>query len=97
MKTAVEKRSIRINGEKTSVSLESEFYSGLMAIAAHEKMSLSELIEQIDASRNTCNLSSAIRIFVLRYYRAHISKGKVIKLDPPKREMRRRALRGLVR
>lgn len=97
MKTAVEKRSIRINGNRTSVSLEREFYDGLQEIAAHEKMSSSELIEQIDASRNTCNLSSAIRIFILRYYQAHIPRGRVINFVPPKREIRRRTLRALAR
>lgn len=97
MKTAVEIRSIWIHGVNTSVSLEKEFYNGLVEIAAHEKISLTELIEQIDASRTTCNLSSAIRIFVLRYYRAHLSNGKVIKLNASKREIRRRALRGLAR
>ncbi len=99
MKTAVKKRTICINGYTTSISLEREFYEGLLEIADHEKMSTSELIEQIDAKRNTCNLSSAIRIFVLRYFRAHAGKGKVVRLQrvSPQPQIKTRVLRALAR
>jgi predicted DNA-binding ribbon-helix-helix protein len=69
MKTAVIKRSIFINGRKTSVSLENEFWDALREIAAQAKIALSTLVEQIDAERNNINLSSAIRVFVFNHYR----------------------------
>jgi predicted DNA-binding ribbon-helix-helix protein len=70
MKSPVVKRSIVINGHKTSVSLEDAFWSGLKDIAGSRNMTLSELVASIDTDRRQGNLSSAIRLFVLDYYRA---------------------------
>jgi predicted DNA-binding ribbon-helix-helix protein len=69
MKTSVIKRSIVIDGHKTSVSLEDEFWNGLKEIALGQQVTLSELVRQIDDGRGTNNLSSAIRLFVLRSFR----------------------------
>jgi len=62
---AVEKRSVLIAGHRTSVSLEPEFWAALKAIAAKQGSSLNRLIAEIDAERSG-NLSSAIRVFVLK-------------------------------
>ena len=62
---AVEKRSVLVAGHRTSVSLEPEFWEALKGIAARRGASLNQLIAGIDAER-TGNLSSAIRIFVLK-------------------------------
>jgi predicted DNA-binding ribbon-helix-helix protein len=70
MKSPVVKRSIVITGHKTSVSLEDAFWTGLKDIASARNMTLSELVASIDADRRQGNLSSAIRLFVLDYYRA---------------------------
>ena len=64
MNTAVRKRSIVLNGRKTSISLENEFWDALHEIAKSRKVSRSALIEDIERHRNTINLSSAIRVFV---------------------------------
>ena len=69
MKSPVVKRSIVITGHKTSVSLEDAFWSGLKDIAAARNVTLSELVASIDADRRQGNLSSAIRLFVLDFYR----------------------------
>jgi len=58
------KRSVRIAGHATSVSLEAAFWQGLSDIAAVRGLSVSALLAAIDASRSG-NLSSAIRLFVL--------------------------------
>ena len=68
-KSAVIKRSILINSHKTSVSLENEFWHGLHEIADQKHTAVNTLVEQIDRLRDTCNLSSAIRIFVFNYFR----------------------------
>ena len=70
MNSANIKRSIVRNGQKTSVSLEDEFWDGLCEIAAARKMSLAMLVRQIDEKRQSNNLSSAIRVFVLKQLRA---------------------------
>src|SRR5215469_14179300 len=72
MKSLVVKRSIVIAGHKTSVSLEDAFWTGLKGIAGGRGVTLSELVGTIDAQRQTGNLSSAIRLFVLDHYRAMI-------------------------
>jgi predicted DNA-binding ribbon-helix-helix protein len=69
MKSPVVKRSIVIAGHKTSVSLEDAFWAGLKEIAHGRDMTLSDLVASIDTGRTEGNLSSAIRLFVLDYYR----------------------------
>ena len=71
MKSLVVKRSIIIGGHKTSVSLEHAFWQAFKDIAALRNMTLSDLLMSIDAERNG-NLSSAVRLFVLEFYRDQI-------------------------
>jgi predicted DNA-binding ribbon-helix-helix protein len=61
----VKKRSVLIAGHATSVSLEEEFWDALKRIATERRTSVNALIEEIDDARGG-NLSSAIRLFVLR-------------------------------
>ena len=66
---AVVKRSVVIGGHKTSVSLEDAFWSSLKEIAGRRGVTLSRQIASIDQHRQTSNLSSAIRLFVLDHFR----------------------------
>ncbi len=68
-KSAVIKRAVLVNSHKTSVSLEDEFWLGLREIAYHEHINISKLVERINHSRDTANLSSAIRVFVFNHFR----------------------------
>jgi predicted DNA-binding ribbon-helix-helix protein len=76
MKSPVVKRSIVIAGHKTSVSLEDAFWKGLKEIASERDMTLSDLVAAIDSERQHGNLSSAIRLFVLDFYRNRLSDHK---------------------
>lgn len=67
---AVVKRSVIIDGHKTSVSLEDAFWDGLKEIALRQGVSLSVLIARIHTGRDTANLSSAIRLYVLDHFRS---------------------------
>jgi predicted DNA-binding ribbon-helix-helix protein len=70
MKSPVAKRSVVINGHKTSISLEDAFWSAAKEIAAERGLTLSELIAMIDNDRGgRGNLSSALRLFILARYR----------------------------
>jgi predicted DNA-binding ribbon-helix-helix protein len=69
MKPSIVKRSIVIAGHKTSVSLEDAFWSHLKNIAHSRQATLSRLVADIDQTREHGNLSSAIRVFVLEYFR----------------------------
>ena len=62
----VVKRSLAIAGHRTSVSLEDAFWRGMRRIAAERGLSVNALAATIDASRGQANLSSAIRVFVLK-------------------------------
>jgi predicted DNA-binding ribbon-helix-helix protein len=73
MKSPVVKRSIVIAGHKTSVSLEDAFWKGLKEIASGRDMTLSDLVAAIDSERQHGNLSSAIRLYVLDFYRNQLS------------------------
>jgi predicted DNA-binding ribbon-helix-helix protein len=65
MKSPIVKRSIVIAGRKTSVTLEDAFWRGLKDIAHIERVTLSNMVGEIDKARSQSNLSSAIRLFVL--------------------------------
>ncbi len=69
MKSSVVKRSIVIDGHKTSVSLEDAFWVDLKNIAHAQQVTLSELVTKINGTREQSNLSSAIRLFVLDHFR----------------------------
>jgi predicted DNA-binding ribbon-helix-helix protein len=72
MKSLVVKRSVVVAGHKTSVSLEDPFWKSLKEIATSREMSLSDLLAAIDSGRHHGNLSSAIRVFVLNFYREQL-------------------------
>ena len=76
MRSQVVKRSVVVAGHKTSVSLEEAFWSGLKEISSERQMTLTESVAAIDSQRQHYNLSSAIRLFVLDFYRAQASEPK---------------------
>jgi predicted DNA-binding ribbon-helix-helix protein len=78
MKSTVVKRSIVVAGHKTSVSLEDAFWNGLKEIVRERHMTLSELVAEIDAQPQLGNLSSALRLFVLEFYRTQLSEIQIL-------------------
>ncbi len=60
------KRSLTVAGHRTSLSLEPEFWKALAQAAAERKISLASLVAEIDTSRGERNLSSAIRVWLLK-------------------------------
>ena len=74
MKSPVVKRSIGVAGHKTSVSLEEDFWNGMKEISSARNKTLSELVGEIDSKRQQGNLSSAIRLFVLDYFRSRTTE-----------------------
>lgn len=82
MKSSVVMRPIRIAGHKTSVSLEDAFWTALKAIAANGGTTVSDLVGAIDVGRRHANLSSAIRLFVLDFYKAGLAAKLVSESKP---------------
>lgn len=66
----MEKRSFSIAGHRTSIALEPDFWRGLESMAAERNISLARIVRDIDEARETANLSSAVRLSVLSWYRA---------------------------
>ena len=79
MDSKIRKRSVMIAGHATSVSLEAAFWEALKDIAHARGQSVNALIGEIDRNRAPAgsagsagsrsgpgNLSSAVRVFVLR-------------------------------
>lgn len=63
------KRSLSIAGHRTSIALEAEFWAGLEALAEARGLALTALIRQIDEAQGSGNLTSALRLAVLKFYR----------------------------
>jgi predicted DNA-binding ribbon-helix-helix protein len=67
----VKKRSVRIDGHRTSVSVEEPFWQAVLDIAGEQKRSLADLLTEIDHQRpSDQSLSSAIRTFALAWHRS---------------------------
>lgn len=60
------KRSLSIAGHRTSISLEPEFWAALKREAEKESKPLAVLVGEIDRNRGNRNLSSAIRVWILK-------------------------------
>lgn len=62
--SANKKRSVVVAGHRTSVSLENVFWEHLRSIAKSRRISVNDLVTEIDRNRDG-SLSSAIRVFIL--------------------------------
>ena len=69
MKSLVRRHSIILDGRITSITLEDAFWTASKEIAHERGESLRHLIASINANRQFANLSSAIRLYVLWYYK----------------------------
>ena len=77
----VSKRTIVLSGHKTSIGIEHEIWENLREIAVERGQTIRALVAEIDADRKFANLSSAVRTFVLCYYRDKLAQRTAI--PPP--------------
>ena len=71
-KSAIVRRYVTISGRNSSVSLESAFWDALEEIADSRGTMRAKIVSIIESEGRPSNLSSAIRLFVLDYYRSKI-------------------------
>lgn len=65
----MKKISVSLSGHQTSISLEDEFVVALNKIAKNKNRSVASIIQEIDSTRTPeSNLSSAVRVWILRQY-----------------------------
>ncbi len=69
MQSRLVRRSVIVAGQKISFELEEAFWRGLKEMAAWRDMTLPDLVASIDNGTSSENLPSAIRLFVLNFYR----------------------------
>ena len=68
------KRSLTLQGHRTSVSLEDAFWTELQEMAEAREMSVNALVAEIDIARGAeMGLASAIRVYVLRSLQARLT------------------------
>ena len=72
---AMKKRSVVLAGHRTSVSLENAFWEALKTIAGNRNSTVNQLVTEIDKQRNG-NLSSAIRVYVLRTLQSDLAMAR---------------------
>ena len=80
MKSTIIKRSIAIDGRKTSIGIEDDYWNSLQEIAHQRNETVSRLVTRIDAERKFANLSSAIRLFVLGFYQDQYNSSELVDL-----------------
>jgi predicted DNA-binding ribbon-helix-helix protein len=74
MQSGIVNRWVRVGGHNKTVTLEDEFWDALCEIAQRWRVTPSELIEEINEHRKQGkNLSSAIRVFVLQFFKDQTS------------------------
>ncbi len=71
------RRSFRIAGHQTSLSMERAFWDELRRLAAADGCSMTDLISEIDAQR-TAGLSRAVRVYILGRLREAARQGGAI-------------------
>jgi predicted DNA-binding ribbon-helix-helix protein len=70
------KRSFTIGGHRTSISIEAPFWDALRQAADLERTSVAALVAAIDKVRGSSGLSSAVRVWVLDFFRNPRSRDK---------------------
>lgn len=73
MSTNILKHSVRVQGRKTSITLEPAFWDVIREAAKTRHMTVAALISQVDRERKSGNLSSALRLFALSLYKPDVS------------------------
>lgn len=63
-------RNVVVAGHRTSVRLEPVMWEALHDIADAEQIGLNELVTAIDRRRNGLNLTAAIRVYIVDFYRS---------------------------
>jgi predicted DNA-binding ribbon-helix-helix protein len=67
-------RTLLLDGEETELSLETAFWDALMLVADDQRSSVSAMIELASDGTEARDLSSAVRLFVLDYYRRRMRR-----------------------
>lgn len=72
-------RNITVDGHRTSIRLEPEFWAGLADIAQSEDLTIDQLCTEVDHGAGDLSRTAAIRVFITSYMarRALRSAGQI--------------------
>ena len=72
-------RNITVDGHRTSIRLEPEFWAGLADIAQSEELTVDQLCSEVDRGAGELSRTAAIRVFITSYMarRAQRSAGQI--------------------
>ncbi|MBL6957634.1 MAG: ribbon-helix-helix domain-containing protein [Rhodospirillales bacterium] len=70
MKNKLVSKNVTISGRRTSLRLEEDIWEALEEICRREAMTMHELCTEIDRRRKRSSRTSAVRAFIVVYYRA---------------------------
>lgn len=70
-------RNVTVDGHRTSLRLEAETWDALDEICRREGVTIHQLCSLVDRRRNGQGRTSAVRVFILTYFRnaAHAAAG----------------------
>lgn len=63
-------RNVNLGNRRTSVRLEPDLWEALREIAGREQRSVHEICTDIDRTRGGTRLTSAMRIYIVNYFRS---------------------------
>jgi predicted DNA-binding ribbon-helix-helix protein len=69
--------SVYVRRSKITISLEPSVWEAFQEIAAEQGKTVTQLTAEIERRRIGNNLSAAIRVYIIEYYRAVISGGRI--------------------
>lgn len=85
-------RNVTVNGRRTSLRMEPLLWDSMKEICEREGMSLNQMCSAIDSRRGASNLTAAIRVFIVQYFRAAVSGTGLEDSGPGGSRVFRRAL-----
>jgi predicted DNA-binding ribbon-helix-helix protein len=62
-------RNVVAERGRTSMRLEPELWDALAEICVRERQDINRLVREIEATGHRCGRTSAVRVFVLKYFR----------------------------
>lgn len=63
-------RNVTVNGRRTSLRMEPYIWDSLRDICERERMTVNQICTEIDNRRGVANLTAALRVFIISYYRS---------------------------
>lgn len=73
--STLDNRNVTVAGRRTSIRLEPPMWLALRQVCARERATVNEVVTAIERSRTELSLTSAIRVYLLRYFEAAATEG----------------------